>query len=163
MGGSFQIAMLVHQAGYVLTPSHQFRLPSSSNHEFRQETKTFPVPPSCDTSMSWLLKHSMSLFAFTTASVLISVCLKMLAKPLNPMVLLIIIPIFNGYFIGNINPTFSDKPISVCNGLQWHGLLSTQQGPKPAVSPARSYHGGGKINHKTYVEMSFQAMLGLHL
>ena len=35
----------------------------------------------------------------------------MLAKPLNPMVLLIIIPFLNGYFIGNINPTFSDKPI----------------------------------------------------
>ena len=28
------------------------------------------------------------------------------------MVLLIIIPFLNGYFIGNINPTFSDKPIS---------------------------------------------------
>ena len=27
------------------------------------------------------------------------------------MVLLIIIPFLNGYFIGNINPTFSDKPI----------------------------------------------------
>ena len=26
--------------------------------------------------------------------------------PLNPMVLLIIIPIIYGYFIGNINPTF---------------------------------------------------------
>ena len=26
------------------------------------------------------------------------------------MVLLIIIPMKNGYFIGNINPTFSDKP-----------------------------------------------------
>ena len=32
--------------------------------------------------------------------------------PLNPMVLLITIPMKNGYFIGNINPTFSDKPIS---------------------------------------------------
>ena len=31
----------------------------------------------------------------------------MLCKPLNPMVLLIIIPMKNGYFIGNINPTFS--------------------------------------------------------
>ena len=30
---------------------------------------------------------------------------------LNPMVLLIIIPFLNGYFIGNIIPTFSDKPI----------------------------------------------------
>ena len=30
--------------------------------------------------------------------------------PLNPMVLLIIIPMKNGYFIGNINPTFSDNP-----------------------------------------------------
>ena len=26
------------------------------------------------------------------------------------MVLLIMIPFLNGYFIGNINPTFSDKP-----------------------------------------------------
>ena len=41
----------------------------------------------------------------------IRVCLKMVAKPLNPMVLLIIIPMKNGYFIGKINPTFSDKPI----------------------------------------------------
>ena len=31
--------------------------------------------------------------------------------PLNPMVLLIIIPFLNGYFIGKINPTFSHKPI----------------------------------------------------
>ena len=29
------------------------------------------------------------------------------------MVLLIIIPMKNGYFIGNINPTFSDKPIYI--------------------------------------------------
>ena len=32
--------------------------------------------------------------------------------PLNPMVFMIIIPMKNGYFIGNINPTFSDKPNS---------------------------------------------------
>ena len=38
------------------------------------------------------------------------VCLKMLCTPLYPMVLLIIIPFLNGYFIGNINPTFSDTP-----------------------------------------------------
>ena len=31
--------------------------------------------------------------------------------PLNPMVFMIIIPMKNGYFIGNINPTFSDKAI----------------------------------------------------
>ena len=37
--------------------------------------------------------------------------------PLNPMVLLIIIPFLNGYFIGNINPTFSDKPILVAHFL----------------------------------------------
>ena len=33
--------------------------------------------------------------------------------PLKPMVLLIIIPFLNGYFIGNTNPTFSDKAISM--------------------------------------------------
>ena len=39
------------------------------------------------------------------------VCLKMLAKPhCTQWFLLIIIPFLNGYFIGNINPTFSDKP-----------------------------------------------------
>ena len=38
------------------------------------------------------------------------VCLKMLCTPFYPMVLLIIIPMKNGYFIGKINPTFSDKP-----------------------------------------------------
>ena len=31
----------------------------------------------------------------------------MSCTPLYPMVLLIIIPFLNGYFIGNINPTFS--------------------------------------------------------
>ena len=29
------------------------------------------------------------------------------------MVFMIIIPFLNGYFIGNINPTFSDKPRSI--------------------------------------------------
>ena len=33
--------------------------------------------------------------------------------PLYPIVLLIIIPFLNGYFIGNINPTFSDIPILI--------------------------------------------------
>ena len=36
----------------------------------------------------------------------ISVCLKMLCTPLYPMVLLIIIPFLNGYFIGNIPNIF---------------------------------------------------------
>ena len=44
------------------------------------------------------------------------VCLKMLCTPLYPMVLLIILPFLNGYFIGNIKPTFSDKPI----WQMWH-------------------------------------------
>ena len=45
------------------------------------------------------------------ADLSIWVCLKMLCTPLYPMVLLIIIPMKNGYFIGNINPTFSDLSI----------------------------------------------------
>ena len=40
---------------------------------------------------------------------LIWVCLKMLCTPLYPMVLLIIIPMKNGYFIGNI-PYFQTNP-----------------------------------------------------
>ena len=47
------------------------------------------------------------------------VCLKMLCTPLYPMVtVMIIIPMKNGYFIGNINPTFSDKPIWTHNDSQ---------------------------------------------
>ena len=37
------------------------------------------------------------------------VCLKMVSTPLYPMVLLIIIPFLNGYFIGNI-PYFQTNP-----------------------------------------------------
>ena len=44
----------------------------------------------------------------------------------NPMVLLIIIPMKNGYFIGNINPTFSDKPI-FCHA-DAHGTALTGAG-----------------------------------
>ena len=40
------------------------------------------------------------------------------------MVLLIIIPMKNGYFIGNINPTFSDKPIfHKSSSLLFHPIL----------------------------------------
>ena len=38
----------------------------------------------------------------------------MLCTPLYPMVLLIIIPFLNGYFIGNINPTFSGPNPYAC-------------------------------------------------
>ena len=54
------------------------------------------------------------------------VCLKMLCTPLYPMVLLIIIPMKNGYFIGNINPTFSDKPTWWIMLLNYEGWLITQ-------------------------------------
>ena len=47
--------------------------------------------------------------------------------PLNPMVLLIIIPFLNGYVIGNINPTFSDKPKWQNLGW-WIGILFSKVG-----------------------------------
>ena len=61
--------------------------------------------------------------------------------PLNPMVLLIIIPFLNGYFIGNINPTFSDQPTFLT--FQWLGLqrelisLSLTEGEKCHISHLR--------------------------
>ena len=45
------------------------------------------------------------------SQITIWVCLKMLAKPLNPLVLLIIIPMKNGYFIGNIPNIFRQTHI----------------------------------------------------
>ena len=44
--------------------------------------------------------------------------------PLNPMVLLILIPMKNCYFIGKINPTFSDKP-------RWEFLNQDSRMPVP--------------------------------
>ena len=59
-----------------------------------------------------------------------------------PMVLLIIIPMKNGYFIGNINPTFPDKPIFVvvlrC-GPAWQDshsvVLPKSRGPGQEAQP----------------------------
>ena len=48
------------------------------------------------------------------------VCLKMLCTPKKPMVLLIIIPMKNGYFIGNI-PHFQTAPCALVFGIYaWH-------------------------------------------
>ena len=44
------------------------------------------------------------------------VCLKMLCTPLYPMVLLIIIPFLNGYFIGKINPIFRQTHVPISSG-----------------------------------------------
>ena len=46
------------------------------------------------------------------------VCLKMLGTPLYPMVLLIIIPFLNGYFIGNIHH-FQTHPLEVGAQTSW--------------------------------------------
>jgi len=48
------------------------------------------------------------------------VCLKMLCAPLYPMVLLIIIPFLNGYFIGNI-PYFQTNPDVLSRFLKNYG------------------------------------------
>ena len=55
-------------------------------------------------------KHSTVAKSWGSRLVSTWLCLKMSCTPLYPMVLLIIIPFLNGYFIGNINPTFSDIP-----------------------------------------------------
>ena len=70
---------------------------------------------SSKTVVSWrwaLLQKSWPLgIAMALAWEAIYGCVWKQAKPLNLMVLLIIIPMKNGYFIGKMNPTFSDKPI----------------------------------------------------
>ena len=48
--------------------------------------------------------------------------------PLNPMVLLIIIPMKNGYFIGNMNPTFSGpNPYHSCSASKTIQLVGSAQ------------------------------------
>ena len=53
--------------------------------------------------------------------------------PLNPMVLLIIIPMKNGYFIANINPTFSDKPIFPIETAKCWGFPIFSGGTEPPL------------------------------
>ena len=53
------------------------------------------------------------------------------------MVLLIIIPMKNGYFIGNINPTFSDKPI-LSNSNQMDPKISSQEAVAPLAGAGNS-------------------------
>ena len=58
--------------------------------------------------------------------------------PLNPMVLLIIIPMKNGYFIGKINPTFSDKPICLdpeCCKVSHSDLLMPAPACRVTIAP----------------------------
>ena len=56
------------------------------------------------------------------------VCLKMLCTPLYPLVLLIIIPFLNGYFIGNIPNIFRQTHISwfLASTLRNFGVINTQ-------------------------------------
>ena len=57
--------------------------------------------------------------------------------PLNPMVLLIIIPFLNGYFIGNI-PYFQTNPYWRWCFLMWKGMVNPT--PASANSGGWKYH-----------------------
>ena len=69
-------------------------------------------------SCSWTMDYIWVIYGLTMGTGLVNSefcifpygCVWKCCVSLNPMVLLIIIPFLNGYFIGNINPTFSDKP-----------------------------------------------------
>ena len=70
-------------------------------------------------------------------------CVWKCCVPLNPMVLLIIIPIKNCYFIGNINPTFSDIPIWKTNWTHRFRQDFSWIKPYKAIdfqSPPRTWH-----------------------
>ena len=61
--------------------------------------------------------------------------------PLNPMVLLIIIPFLNGYFIGNINPTFSGpNPSGSSISRAFPSCTEGGHGPRHAAA----CHGAGR-------------------
>ena len=70
-----------------------------------QETKTLALLPICDTSMSLLLKHSMSLFSVTTASVnpLVMTNIEIAGFPITSMVMfqLAMYQITGGYLVWN--------------------------------------------------------------
>ena len=91
-----------------------------------------------DVGNSWLRSSWLA----SRRDVLKNGCVWKWLVPLNPMVLLIIIPMKNGYFNGNINPTFSDKPtwldmawrldmprdcllVEPASGGQWLSMLHT--------------------------------------
>ena len=76
--------------------------------------------------------------------------------PLNPMVFMIIIPMKNGYFIGKINPTFSDKPIWKFSRIHPSNLLNSPAPPAPGdvSNHLHDQQYGGNGQHKASVKKS---------
>ena len=66
--------------------------------------------------------------------------------PLNPMVLLIIIPMKNGYFIGNINPTFSDFPHTASGGIETTIASLNSKGHRQPNLHIKSVYCGFTVN-----------------
>ena len=78
---------------------------------------------------------------------IIWVCLKMLCTPLYPMVLLIIIPMKNGYFIGNIPNIFRQTHIMIVR-LSRNGIVMDYG--YGSVHGLRFFLNGHFLTRKTY-------------
>ena len=96
----------------------------------------------CRAFVSTELKFRWSPFLLMTrysCAPTIWVCLKMLCTPLYPMVLLIIIPDLHGYFIGNINPTFSGPNPNCCPCLLTghRSFLGTRRRARTGPCPSK--------------------------
>ena len=79
-----------------------------------------------DSTNQWVWRH-LALAPFLNILEDTWVCLKMLCTPLYPMVLLIIIPMKNGYFIGNIPKIFRQTHIWFIWWHMWMCILSLLQ------------------------------------
>ena len=109
-----------------------------------------------DVSLSHIVPHYGFVWKWCTPRFVWKWC-----TPLYPMVLLIIIPFLNGYFIGNINPTFSDIPICFCKTHSKPGIakskLSSKSGrfgvPRRDMfrQAKNNYHMPTFIRHITYI------------
>ena len=73
------------------------------------------------------------------------------------MVLLIIIPIINGYFIGNINPTFSDKASSLSRFDLQHQTTADLNQCTSGACAAGTTHGPGTATISTMATMATMA------
>ena len=79
------------------------------------------------------------LFLWVIYTMAIWVCLKLLCTPKNPMVLLIIIPFLNGYFIGSI-PHFQTYPYVSGYAMQWQQPTSAGMGWLRQVLIVSTWH-----------------------
>ena len=131
MGRIYLISLLFCRSSFGIKTQDQSLVASDRSHRCGRPPQK---PPAVSSRASQLAGWTMGP---------IWVCLKMSAKPLNPMVLLIIIPFLNGYFIGNIPNIFRQTHMGCSNFSPWFVAK------KPPLPTTKNSNCQGTWSHRT--------------